>query len=153
MQRGLWVMGDVKDKAEERQSTCYLQWCVFCWGLSPSLLCNRRERSAWQGVSTHMQTFTHTAHMNWSLNMPNKSTHNKLPTIHWREIHPLDAPQWARSYRTNCAVCLCNGQTHKAYYHCLSYLTLIYQMALQLARLWWCAGENISRQKLDNPLV
>lgn len=70
-------------------------------------------------VRTHIYTHTsmhkHTVLMNWSrsLSMQNQSLHNKLPTNRWGEIHPLDTLQCARSYRTNCAPCLCSRPTRR----------------------------------------
>lgn len=68
-----------------------------------------------RAVNAHSCTYTHKlSHTtNWrrSLNMPNKSLHNKVPTHHWREVHPLNTPQCAHSYRINGAVCLSSGQT------------------------------------------
>ena len=92
--------------------------------LLPSMMCfllRPRSVSALQqdgescmsgAPTTHAERNTiirkRTSLRNWSrsLNMPNKSLHNKLPTNHWRAVHPLEAPQCACSYGTNCAVCL-----------------------------------------------
>lgn len=66
-----------------------------------------RDRGCVSRVSgKHCFVHKHTAPMNWcrSLNMPNKSLHNKLPTNEWEEKHPHDAPLCAHGDRTNCAV-------------------------------------------------
>lgn len=83
--RSKW-WGEVKDKAAAGESTCYLRWCVFCWGLSPSRLCSRRSRriSACQHAHACICTFLHvdTTLLNWSrsLNKQSKSLHNKQTT-------------------------------------------------------------------------
>lgn len=146
--------GDVRDKAEERKTD--LLPSMICFLLRPlsvsALQTGGKEvhvKGANGHANAHIDAHTHDSRRSRvrSLNTANNSLHNKLPTNHRRELHPLDAPQCARSSRTNCAACLCSGQTQG-----LLSLSVLFTsdlpMNAQLALLWWFSVENtLSRQK------
>lgn len=94
-----------RTKRREGKLTSYLQWCVFCWGLSLSRLCNRREKKYMSRASTaHTNTHMQLSWIKSDQTCQTTACITNCPTNKWGEIHPLDAPQCSPGARTKCAL-------------------------------------------------
>ncbi len=110
---GLRVMG--WHEGQSRREEIDLLPSMMCFLLRPLSVSALQQK--WKkcvsrvSKRAHIHMHRRSAWIEVIMNMPNERMHNKLPTNHWRQIHPLDAALCACSYRTKCAVSRCSGQT------------------------------------------